>query len=84
MTSYSSLTGDVVAVFGVECASMDTFTDGELKVGDIASLYIYMILEGDSLFFWNVDAWTLVVHHKALLLLCHAHHSQNHILQLSY
>ena len=24
--------GDVVAVFGVECASMDTFTDGEMKV----------------------------------------------------
>ncbi|RYH20581.1 hypothetical protein EON65_23065 [archaeon] len=24
--------GDVVAVFGVECASMDTFTDGTTKV----------------------------------------------------
>jgi elongation factor G len=31
--------GDVVGVFGVECASMDTFTDGTIKYA-MASMFV--------------------------------------------
>lgn len=30
--------GDIVAMFGVECASGDTFTDGSVRCGVVASL----------------------------------------------
>lgn len=31
--------GDVIAVFGIECASMDTFTDGEVSIS-LASMFV--------------------------------------------
>lgn len=39
--------GDVVAVFGVECASMDTFTDGSCRLA-MASMFVPK--PGDAVF----------------------------------